>query len=102
MFRIWMEAGLLLGVAVAATFLLVRALANWIAWKIRRLRWKMQKWRRAWWDWRRRRRWRRWYRRHGGTPFDPRPEPQTDEERAELFLQKMKAILAAEAERDRG
>ena len=105
MFRLWLEVGLLVGISVAATFLVIRALVLWVVRKIRRLRWKMRerwmKWRRDFWFWRFRRRWGKWYRKHGRTPFDPLPEPQTDEERADLFVQQMKAILAAEAERDR-
>ena len=117
MFHLWIEFGLLMGISVAVTFLLLRALVLGLLRLFRRLtmgvrrsmyriRSKVSR--------RRRRRWRRRRKVKQLIPqfsqimaeYDESDTPQesarplTDEEAAEMFVEQVKAILAREASRN--
>ncbi len=113
MFRLWLEFGLLLGISVAATFLLLRALMLGLLRLFRRLTMGV---RRSVYRMRskagRRRRRRRKVKQlipqfsqimaeydESDTPQES-VRPLTDEEAAEMFVEQVKAILAQEASRN--
>lgn len=105
MFRLWMELGLIFGISVTVTFLVLRALLLGLIWGVRRL---MQGGIRFLRKRRKKRVSRRIYR-----PVRPhdwkgsvevriphRESLKTEEEKAEAFVEQVKEILAAEARRD--